>query len=196
MSFSANIDLLGKKLANLEINFLTFTEIITILLTSVHIHAQNKILEDLFIMKKNNKKGFTLVELVIVVAVMAILVAVAIPTVSSITKSAEDSVAKTNARTIESMIKLEVANTEQEQGTATKVSTTIIDNALTEGKLGISGTFLYDDTTGAVTAVAEGTAASGTSQFVIVMDENAAAEADIVKVTQGTSSTPAEGDES
>ena len=35
-------------------------------------------------MKKNNKKGFTLVELVIVVAVMAVLVAVAIPTIGSI----------------------------------------------------------------------------------------------------------------
>ena len=33
---------------------------------------------------KNNKKGFTLVELVIVVAVMAVLVAVAIPTIGSV----------------------------------------------------------------------------------------------------------------
>ena len=43
-------------------------------------------------MKKNNKKGFTLVELVIVVAVMAVLVAVAIPTVGSIKASADSAV--------------------------------------------------------------------------------------------------------
>ena len=58
---------------------------------------------------KNNKKGFTLVELVIVVAVMAVLVAVAIPTVKSVVGTAETTVAKTNARTIESQIKLELA---------------------------------------------------------------------------------------
>ena len=40
-------------------------------------------------MKKNNKKGFTIVELVIVIAVIAILAAVLIPTFSSIIKKAQ-----------------------------------------------------------------------------------------------------------
>ncbi|MGN0782734.1 MAG: prepilin-type N-terminal cleavage/methylation domain-containing protein [Christensenellales bacterium] len=40
-------------------------------------------------MKKNNKKGFTIVELVIVIAVIAILAAVLIPTFSSIIKKAK-----------------------------------------------------------------------------------------------------------
>ena len=40
-------------------------------------------------MKRNNKKGFTIVELVIVIAVIAILAAVLIPTFSSIIKKAK-----------------------------------------------------------------------------------------------------------
>ena len=53
-------------------------------------------------MKKSNKKGFTIVELVIVIAVIAILSAVLIPTFSNITKKAKESAAMqeaTNAMT-------------------------------------------------------------------------------------------------
>lgn len=42
-------------------------------------------------MKKMNKKGFTIVELVIVIAVIAILAAVLIPTFTGIIKKAQDS---------------------------------------------------------------------------------------------------------
>ena len=42
-------------------------------------------------MKKTNKKGFTIVELVIVIAVIAILAAVLIPTFTSIINKANDS---------------------------------------------------------------------------------------------------------
>lgn len=93
---------------------------------------------------KKTKKGFTLVELVIVVAVMAILVAVAIPTVASITGSAQDSVDKTNAKTIESMIKLAEANSAGASEDATKIA-----ESLANAGLGItSGTFYYDPATG------------------------------------------------
>lgn len=44
-------------------------------------------------MKKNNRKGFTIVELVIVIAVIAILAGVLIPTFASITTKAKDSAA-------------------------------------------------------------------------------------------------------
>lgn len=104
-------------------------------------------------MKKNNKKGFTLVELVIVVAVMAVLVAVAIPTIGSIKGSAEDSVAKSNAKTIESIIKLADANAD---GTG-NVGAGVIAKAIFDAKLGLktennkTPTFWYSPTTGAVT---------------------------------------------
>ena len=101
-------------------------------------------------MRKNNKKGFTLVELVIVVAVMAVLVAVAIPTVGSIVDTAEEAVADSNARTIESVIKL--AQAKVESGT-TALSNDQIAAAVNGASLGIeTGDFYYNPTTGAVSA--------------------------------------------
>ena len=49
-------------------------------------------------MKKTNKKGFTIVELVIVIAVIAILAGVMIPTFSGIIKNANESKAKQEAK--------------------------------------------------------------------------------------------------
>lgn len=49
-------------------------------------------------MKKNNKKGFTIVELVIVIAVIAILSAVLIPTFGSIIADANATAGKQEAR--------------------------------------------------------------------------------------------------
>lgn len=52
-----------------------------------------------------NKKGFTLVELVIVIAILAILAAIAIPVVSSIINTASRNTALTDAQTLEMAIK-------------------------------------------------------------------------------------------
>lgn len=111
-------------------------------------------------MKKNNKKGFTLVELVIVVAVMAILVAVAIPTVGAVTKSAKVSVYNSNAKTIESMIKLAEADADQGQDTVT-LTKDQIEKALNDAKLGIKqsgsdttySTFYFIAETGSVSII-------------------------------------------
>lgn len=54
---------------------------------------------------KNSKKGFTLVELVIVIAILAILAAIAIPVVNSIINTASKNGAISNAETIELAIK-------------------------------------------------------------------------------------------
>lgn len=118
-------------------------------------------------MKKNNKKGFTLVELVIVVAVMAILVAIAIPTVSSITGSAQKAVNESNAQTIASMIKLAEANKAKAgDGTAT-LGHADVAQALVDAKLGIdSGVFVYGQKTGAVTVGTESSTA-GADELLI-----------------------------
>ena len=49
-------------------------------------------------MKKNNKKGFTLAELLVVVAIIAVLVAIAIPVFSAATDKAQQAVYQANAR--------------------------------------------------------------------------------------------------
>ena len=50
-------------------------------------------------MKKNNKKGFTIVELVIVIAVIAILSAVLIPTFGGVIDQANETACQQAART-------------------------------------------------------------------------------------------------
>ena len=117
-------------------------------------------------MKKNNKKGFTLVELVIVVAVMAVLVAVAIPTIGSITGTAKEAVYDSNCRTIESVLKLYEAEQSKNSGTTTTSSSSGLNaagctSALTAAKLGIQGAeggtaFYYHGSVGIVNDTAEG----------------------------------------
>ena len=133
-------------------------------------------------MKKNNKKGFTLVELVIVVAVMAILVAVAIPTIGSISASAQDSVTQTNARTIESVIKLAEAEASKNSDGVADLEADDIDEAVTAAKLGIeTGSFVYDAAQGTVKAGTE----AGADQFLITFDAAAEEADDIVTVEAG-----------
>ena len=121
-------------------------------------------------MKKNNKKGFTLVELVIVVAVMAVLVAVAIPTVKSIVGTAEDAVADTNAKTVESMLKLEMAEKVSLNGSdAADLTADEIVAALKDAALGVAGTFYYDKDLG--TVATSGTAS--VTDWTITLSKNA-----------------------
>lgn len=128
-------------------------------------------------MKKNNKKGFTLVELVIVVAVMAVLVAVAVPTVSSITGTAKNTVTETNCRTLESVLKLAEAEAAKTgDGTGTLTSTTAVKTAVDNAKLGIKGAsasepavFYYNNTDGVVSTGTKPTLAAGSTGKVFTL---------------------------
>ena len=57
----------------------------------------------MFFAKKLNKKGFTLAELLIVVAIIAVLVAIAIPIFTGALEKARYGVHKSNARSLKSM---------------------------------------------------------------------------------------------
>ncbi len=60
-------------------------------------------------MHRKNKKGFTLVELVVVIAILGILAAIAIPTVVSIITTANESAEETDASALDEACKAYVA---------------------------------------------------------------------------------------
>ena len=64
-------------------------------------------------MKRNNKRGFTIVELVVVIAVIAILAAILIPTFSGVTKNAQEAARDQEAKTLYSQY---LANWDYESG--------------------------------------------------------------------------------
>lgn len=51
-------------------------------------------------MRRNNKKGFTLIELIVVIAILAILAAILVPSMVGYLNNAKTSTANANARTV------------------------------------------------------------------------------------------------
>lgn len=81
-------------------------------------------------MKRTNKKGFTLVELVVVIAVLLILAAIAIPTVSGIIDKANRATDEANAKSIETAIKYAITQNEISKNDATYTAVSDIKGAL------------------------------------------------------------------
>lgn len=63
-----------------------------------------------FSKKIHNRKGFTLIELVVVIAILGILAAIAVPRFADQTANAQKSACLANQRTIESAIAMYYAN--------------------------------------------------------------------------------------
>jgi type IV pilus assembly protein PilA len=59
--------------------------------------------------KKNNKKAFTLIELIVVIAIIGVLVAILVPTMNGFVSDAQDATALANARTVYSVGQAEIA---------------------------------------------------------------------------------------
>ena len=97
-------------------------------------------------MKRNNKKGFTIVELVIVIAVIAILSAVLIPTFGSVIDDANEVTAKQECRNTYTQLYAE------------DLADGIVDGKVNSGKNNAADltkpdgcTYSVNDTTGVVT---------------------------------------------
>lgn len=132
--------------------------------------------------KRTNKKGFTLVELVMVVALIAILAAIAVPTVTNVVTTANKNVDRSNAQTIE--LTLKTADAEIKSGVRTDLtSDSLVVDVLAKYGVNIdvtaagkSGdTFKYKDAkvyissespTGASAFTKSGTDATTLSKFI------------------------------
>ena len=62
---------------------------------------------------KNNRKGFTLIEMLVVIAIIAVLVAVVVPTVSNATKKAQAAADAANLRIVLGTLNVQVVNGEK-----------------------------------------------------------------------------------
>lgn len=111
-------------------------------------------------MKKMNNKGFSLIELIIVIAIMAVLVAVIAPNLTGYIAKSKTNADKTNADTIEGVITNELQNYTTDStmafgdtaGTTAAASTALLtgtsaaysdlNTLMTDAKAADAGTFL------------------------------------------------------
>ena len=81
------------------------------------------------LVKMRNKKGFTLMELLIVVAIIAILAAIAIPTFSSSLQKAKDAADQANARSLYAAVAMDYMTADTDNPFAPP--TAVTDGAVT-----------------------------------------------------------------
>ena len=132
-------------------------------------------------MKKTNKKGFTIVELVIVIAVIAILAAVLIPTFSGVVAKATESKVKQAARNCYTELLAEVNGTPANIAVATFTQDISNDTGVT--------TIVLTQSAGATTAIVFKTA-DGSVKYTVSTgawsDYSTASESKVASFTAAT----------
>ena len=80
---------------------------------------------------KMNKKGFTLIEMLVVIAIIAVLVAIVIPVVGNSTAKAQAATDAANLRSAKAAIVVSVLNGDIEKAASAGAERTIADSELT-----------------------------------------------------------------
>lgn len=107
-------------------------------------------------MNKMNKKGFTLIEMLVVIAIIAVLVSIVIPVVGNSTKRAEAATDAANLRSMQATLTIMGMNGElAETSTAKKVSTVVSTAPASKSGDG-DMMYTYDEDTGVVVNFGEG----------------------------------------
>ncbi len=117
-----------------------------------------------------SRKGFTLVELVMAIAILAVIAAIAIPVVSSVIKSANQNTDRNNAKTVDLLLK--EAYTEIQAGISEKYnSTTYPDKTKTIAQQVTVATVLKDNGLGSLLSADEKSFAYKTDSYTDEKDK-------------------------
>ena len=123
-------------------------------------------------MKKNTKKGFTLVELLVVIAILAILASVAVVGYTAFITKAEKSKVQSELAQIEKAVNANLMVDEdtvlyEATGTATSTNTSVLNKIYVDGETGtiktLTSTWIAESEDGSVAAHAEDVIADATS---------------------------------
>lgn len=111
--------------------------------------------------KLKNKKGFTLVELIIVIAILGILTAIAVPKFSGFTTKAKTSADAANIKTIQNAVHVYEAEKgayPQDVAAMKKLVETYLNNEVPDVKSDENNEFYMDKTSGKIAIKATGAA--------------------------------------
>lgn len=111
-------------------------------------------------MKRKRDKGFTLIELVVVISILAVLALIAIPSISGFRESAQNRVNESNARLLTNVAQMIKADNGEYPtwSTSSGITRIKVEDATVNGKSYLSetiefqgtGSWKYDDKTGTV----------------------------------------------